>query len=78
MNLTFLLWWLLADAVKKGVEATALLMCVWGLRYHESHQYDVSIQSEKIKSITSWTVVKKEGRKSNLTFLLRWLLADVV
>ena len=68
-NLTFLLQWLLANAVNKGVEAMALLKFVWGLRYHESSQCDVSIQLEKIKSIRMQTVVKKgEGNLISPSF----------
>ena len=75
---TLLLRWLLADDVKKVVEAMALSKCVWGPRYHESRRHDVSIQLGKIKSITPWTVVKKGGKKFNLTLILRWLLANDV
>ena len=41
-NITFLLWWLLADAVKKEVAVTALSNYVWGLRCQESRHQDVS------------------------------------
>ena len=63
--------WLLADAEKKGVEATALSKCVWGLRCQESWRRRVSIEMKKIKSIRSRTVVKKGMEmESHLAFVV--------
>ncbi len=55
----------------------AVKVCIWS-EISWVLSTDVSIQLEKIKSITLHTIVKKGGKKFNLTFLMRWLLTDDV